>query len=269
MSSRACRNFSLLLFSTALLLGVVRDASACQCVARPTVLDAFERADEVVLAKATALEPHEGYSNVIRMEIENVFKGNLKVKEQIVFGRGGGTDCIWTFRQDVIGQRFLFYLNRPESSAYPYMAPREPGLWFAFVCGRSIEAEGAMVDLLYLENLSKVQGKTRISGTIGRGVKPASDVDGMRIKFIGPTETYETKTNKDGVFEIYDLPPGKYVVEPEIPPGWKILPFSLEPSPSVVRDRHGEPEMKTPQQVAIVLEANKHAEIDIDFVRDP
>jgi hypothetical protein len=65
-----------------------------------------------------------------------------------------------------------------------------------------------------LENMSKRRGKTRISGSIGGGFNyPEIDVDGKKIKIIGANKTYETKTDKDGIFEIYDLPPGKYFVE--------------------------------------------------------
>ena len=53
---------------------------------------------------------------------------------------------------------------------------------------------------------------------------PDIDVEGKRIKIIGKDKTYEAKTDKDGIFEIYDLPPGKYFVEPEMPAGWKINP---------------------------------------------
>ena len=47
------------------------------------------------------------------------------------------------------------------------------------------------------------------------------------IKIIGAQKTYETKTDKGGVFEIYDLPPGKYSIEPEMPAGWKIDQYHL------------------------------------------
>jgi hypothetical protein len=145
------------------------------------------------------------------------------------------------------------------------MAPRS-GLWYGFVCGRSQQAEAAIDDLLYLENLNTVKGKTRISGTITSSLNSGLKVDGMKIKFIGPTRTYETKTNKDGVFEIYDLPPGKYFVEPDMPAGWRIDPFELVTSPNVAWDQNGQPELKTPRQVAVVLEANKHASVDMHFI---
>jgi hypothetical protein len=44
----------------------------------------------------------------------------------------------------------------------------------------------------------------------------------VKVRLIGEKETYETATNVDGVYEIYDLPPGRYTVEPETPKGWAI-----------------------------------------------
>jgi len=113
--------------------------------------------------------------------------------------------------------------------------------------------------------MSKLRGKTRISGTLGGWMNPDLDVAGKTVKLIGPNKTYQTRTDKHGVFEIYNLPPGKYFVEPEAPPGWIIDPGWLEYSPSVVRDDFGRAELRTPKQVAIVLKPGKHAGVDISF----
>ena len=45
-----------------------------------------------------------------------------------------------------------------------------------------------------------------------------------RYGMIRNYKTYETKTDEDGIFEIYDLPPGKYFVEPETPGLYKNCP---------------------------------------------
>lgn len=277
MLSQSSRRLLLLIFSTAFLLSMSRTASACSCGPRPTVLEGFEESDEVVIVRVLSVEKvadaeKDDYVDGVRsatMIVERVFKGNLKIRDEIVFGQGGGADCIWTFDEESIGHQFLFYLARPEKLAeYDYLPSKDPGLWFAFACGRSSGLAGSTDDLLYLENLKKVRGKTRISGTIGGWQNPDLDVEGMKIKIIGPKKTYETKTNKDGVFEIYDLPPGKYFVEPEMPAGWKIDPYWLRYSPSVVRDGYEEPEMKSPKQAAIRLEPGKHAGVDIVFKVD-
>jgi hypothetical protein len=178
--------------------------------------------------------------------------------------------CIWTFSEESIGHQYLFYLARPEKLAKDDFLPSKvPGLWFAFTCGRSRGLGGAVDDLLYLENLKKVRGKTRTSGTLDGGwINPHLDVAGKKIKIIGPKKTYEVKTDKDGVFEIYDLPPGKYFIEPEAPAGWKIDPSWLRYSPSVVRNDFDEPELKSLKQVSVILEPKKHAGVDIFFTVD-
>ena len=176
MQCLSSRSLFLLVFSTALLFGMSRSASACSCGPRPTVLEAFEDADEVVIVTVLSIEKavdteEERYVDGVRSAtviVDKVFKGNLKVRDEIVFGQGGGADCIWTFNEKSIGHQFLFYLARPEKlSKLPYLPSKVPGLWFAFGCGRSRGIAGATDDLLYLENLKKVKGKTRISGTLG------------------------------------------------------------------------------------------------------
>ncbi len=268
----------LLIFSTALLLSISRTASACSCGPRPTVLEAFEESDEVVIVRVLSVEKApdtdaERYVDGVRsatMIVEKVFKGNLKIRDEIIFGQGGGADCIWTFSEESVGHQYLFYLDRPEKLAkIDFLPSKEPGLWFAFTCGRSRGLGAAADDLLYLENLKKVRGKTRISGTLDGGwMNPDLDVAGKKIKIIGPKKSYEVKTNKDGVFEIYDLPPGKYFIEPEPPAGWKIDPSWLRYSASVVKNDYGEPELKSPKQVPVTLEPKKHASVDIFLTFD-
>ena len=263
------RFLSLLIISAAVLVGLGHTANACSCRGRPTVLEAFDEADDVVILRAISVEKvadttrrrfFDGVSSTT-MIVEKVFKGSLKVNEEIVVGQGGGADCIWTFSEKSVGQQFLVYLSRPEKLDHP-------GLWFVHGCGRSNAVANAADDLLYLENVDKVRGKTRISGTYGGWQNPDLNVEGKRIKIIGSKKTYETKTNKDGVFEIYGLPPGKYFIEPEAPAGWKIDPNWLWHSPSAVLNEDEEPEMRLAKQVAVILEPKKHAGIDIVFELD-
>jgi hypothetical protein len=264
----------LLFFSVALLLAATNTVNACSCGPRPSVLDSFDSSDEVVIVRAISIEKAEDtekqhYVDGVQsttMVVEKVFKGKLKVRDEIVFGQGGGADCIWTFDEESVGHQFLFYLTRPEKLADSFLGSKGRGLWFGFGCGRSRGVGGATEDLLYLENISKFRGKTRISGSIGGGFTyPDIDVEGKKIKIIGPKKTYETKTDKEGVFEIYGLPPGKYFIEPETPAGWKIDPYWFRYSESVVGDDFLRREMKALKQVAIMLEPKKHASVEIVF----
>lgn len=277
MFSRSCKRFFfLLLFFSGFLLAA-QPTCACSCGPRPTVLDSFDKSDVVIIVRAISVEKAEDtderhYVDGVRsatMVVERVFKGNLKVRDELVFGQGGGADCIWTFKESSVGEEFLFYLNSPgKFSDRSFLPSADPKLWFAGGCGRSTNLETATDDLLYLQNMAKVRGKTRISGTIGGWQNPDIDVEGKKIRIIGQKKTYETKTDRNGVFEIYDLPPGKYLIEPEMPPGWKIDPYWVGYSPSVVRNDYEEAELKSPKQVAIMLEPKKHAGVDIAFAID-
>ena len=227
------RSVLLLLLASALFLLTAQSASACTCGPPPTLLESFELSDEVVILRAVSVEkventPERRYGDGVRsttMVVEKVFKGNLKVGEQIAFAQGSGGNCVNTFGERAVGEQFLFYLTRPEKLSKDFFAWKDPSLWIDSVCDRSTHIEGAASDLLYLENMSKVKGKTRISGSLDARQDPGIDFAGNTVKIIGAKKTYKTKTNKNGVFEIYDLPPGKYSVEPDIPVGWKIDPW--------------------------------------------
>ena len=271
MASSTFRCLLFSIFSLALLLSASQTASACSCGVRPTVLDALEQADEVIIARAISVdkvgdsqkttdENERAYVNGVRsttLIVEKIFKGTLKVRDEIVFGQGNGANCIWTFNEESIGDQLLLYLKRPETDR-----------WYVSACGRSRGLKGASDDLLYLENMNKLRGKTRISGRLGGWYNSNLDLEGKTIKIIGPTKTYETKTNHDGVFEIYDLPPGKYSIQPEMAPGWKIDAYHLRYSPSVAASASLRPKLKSLQQVEITLNPGKHASIDIVFEAD-
>ena len=273
---------AMLLF--AFIFSANQTANGCSCGPTPTVLDSFEGAEEVVIVRVLSVEKVQDtekhfYVDGVRsatLIVDRVFKGKLRVRDEIVFGQGGGANCIWTFNEDSLGKQYLFYLSRPETFAKSdsrYPPSKEAVLWFAFECGRSTGLAHATEDLLYLENMSKRRGQTRISGSIGGGFKYSDiNIEGNKIKIIGEKKTYETKTDKNGVFEIYNLPPGKYFIEPEMMAGWKIDPYWLSYSTSVVHGELEQPQEKILKQIRILLEPKKHASVNIvldvdNFVR--
>lgn len=278
MLYRSFRYLVLSISSLAFLLVVPQVASACICAERPTALDAFERADEVVILRVVSVDKIENTANQYyvegirstKMVVEKMFKGKLNVNDEIEFAQGTDSDCVKTFTEKSIGNQFLFYLSRPENLPRdPHDDSSKPGLWFVFRCGRSSELESAAADLLWLENRDKVKGKTRISGSL-LGLRDSGvELEGRKVKFIGGTKTYETRTRKNGVFEIYDLPPGRYFVETEIPPGWKINAHSYRGSPNVLQKLFFEPGPISIKQLELTLTPKKkHTEIDIVFTED-
>jgi len=156
MRYHSLRQLFLLLAFSVLLESAAPVVNACQCGPGQTVLDSFEASDEVVILRALSVEKapdteEEDYVDGVRstkMIVEKVFKGKLRVGEEIVFGQGGGADCIWTFDDESVGKKYLFYLRRPEKLDRTYLPSQVPGLWFAVGCGRSRGLADATDDLL-------------------------------------------------------------------------------------------------------------------------
>ncbi len=267
MSYKICFRFLLLIFVG--LIFHAPEALACSCGPKSTVLDSYNGSDVVVVTRVVSVEKTENaapngmmsdgtnYVHGVKsttMIVEKVFKGGVKAGDEMTFGQGGGADCIWTFSEADIGRRYLFYLDRFKDST----------VWVAVTCGRSRGVDYANDDLLYLDNLSKVRGKTRISGTLTFDGANNPGVSGRDIRIVGAGKTYEVKTDENGVYELYDVPAGKYSVEPETIPGWRVGRFWLRYSPSFA----GSEDDKSPRKIPIVLEAKKHAGLDIHFEID-
>jgi Carboxypeptidase regulatory-like domain len=113
-----------------------------------------------------------------------------------------------------------------------------------------------------------VGGKTRISGTIrsyqwsiAKGSADIQKVVRTKVQIIGNGQTFEAVTNEDGVYEIYDLPPGTYTVRPEVPKGWKID----EQSPF---GGFGSGRREDDQRSQVPLQARRQAYFDFFFQVD-
>jgi hypothetical protein len=259
-------------FSVVLLIGIM-SVDACSCGATQNILESFNAAENVIITKAVAVNkageeenyrPVDGVTST-RMIVEKVFKGNLKVGDEMTFAQGGGADCIWTFNEDSVGQKYLFYLGK---------RGRDQKNWIGLGCGRSSGIEGAADDLLYLNKLDKVRGRNRLSGTLKFAeydniAEPL--LGGRKIKIIGNDKTYNLKTDQNGVYEIYDLPAGKYAIIPEKPPGWKVNTFHLRYSQDLIRNRNAEGEAEDEDLITeygVKLEDKKHALLDFHFELD-
>lgn len=243
-------------------------ANACSCGRTPTVLEEYEPSNIVVIAEVISVEKSSESERSVdgvrstKMVVEKVLKGAIQPGEEMVFRQGGGGDCIWTFNEEDIGERYLFYLSTRRKGEK---------LWSAYYCGRSTNTKSAADDLLYLENQSKLRGKTRLSGTLSYYQNSAVEdqqpiyntLAGKKVKIIGEKKSYELVTNQDGVYEIYDLPAGKYVIDPEVPNGWKIDHKSVSASPRQSDDKENDTSAKPLFQV--FLEAGKHAYFDFGY----
>lgn len=224
------RRISVILLSALALLFSANEANACSCFS-PSLEEAVESAGNIVILKLQAVEKYlesetDGWAAAggikqSRLTVEKVFKGNFKVGQELTFGQGGGADCIWTFDEESIGTEYLFFLGSK---------PAKKNLWAGYACSRSRTVKGAAGDLKYLEAAPKVKGKTRLSGTLVQQDKPAVEGEtgsynrlaGKTITVSGSGKNIKLKTDENGVYEIYDLPTGKYTVTPEKINGYKL-----------------------------------------------
>ena len=205
----------------ALLLFNARAIDACSCGGYPSVCGSYQNADAVFIGVVQSVETIKAKGEdgkeypagqVAHLQVEKSFKG--MARPELIF-RTEGTSCDAVYKE---GERWLLY-------AY---YNKETKSWRIAACDRSTRIENAAVDLLYLQGLPKSASTTRLSGVLERfeedPVKGFSSLKiiGAKVKITGEGKDYEVYTDKNGVFDISGLPPGKYAVEPEIPVGLKV-----------------------------------------------
>ena len=251
----------LTLFCLAFLL-LPKVVVACGGPPKPTVLQAYNASDIVVIARAVSMEKLSDQTPMplintrvtsTTMEVVKVFKGDLRVGERMVFGQGNSINCTWVFYEDDLNDEYLFYLEE---------LPEDEKLWYEFGFRRSNALENANDDLLYLNKMSKVRGRTRVSGVLDDDGLAGLSLEGQRIRIIGKNRTYVATTDKNGVYELYDVPPGRYVLEPELKSGWKVDEFHLTRPPTRSEMMHGR---RPSNRVAFSLRPRSHFGIDFSL----
>jgi len=247
-------------FLLSLFLIPLRSAHACGCFNTATVLDDYQQADFVIVAQLkTLIKGRSQFGSDIShvtMMVQKVFKGEVKVGQELTIGNGDPVlGCSWPFYAEQVGETYLLYLYRPEK-------PGEP--LYVSVCNRSSGLEAAHDDLLYLENMAKVRGRTRVSGNVKREGADYENVKGQRVRIAGKNKTYIATTDDAGVYELYDLPPGRYSIEPVLEPGWKIDAWGLTRQPTraeMMADP--DPVPPPPRKMWFTLRPKKHFGVSI------
>jgi hypothetical protein len=209
-----------------MLLSSEQGARACSCGGQPSPCEAYTGASAVFVGYVSKIEPESKDLNeaiyneqTAWVQVERTFKG---AKEAEIIFHQPGHNCAPKFKA---GDRWLFYATYHKDTK----------TWEVYGCGRSSPVDQAHDDLLFLEGLPRSLTRARISGEISqyeqtpeKGFTRVRVMTGLKVKIIGEKKTYEIYTDANGVYEIYDLPRGKYAIEPEIPPGMKIrfpMPF--------------------------------------------
>ena len=269
-----------LIFLCAALFAAVmffpREARPCSCSWPPSVLDEFERVENVIVAKVTDVKDRgeaqfNFFSAPTVMTIVKVYKGGFKSGEEVEF-ISSGTSCDYQFHKEDVGKAFLLYFGPPfqfvpsDNPENVFTSPQNSLL----LCGRTRALDDATEDILFLDNISKVKGKTRISGQVTifySGKQHHPDFNGMKILIRRGGKKWELTTDSKGVFEIYGLPAGEYEVVPELPDKWR---FHAGRSSSIVFDKSDvgyDPE-RSGLKTTVLLEKKKHASIEIGLVPD-
>ena len=235
--------FCLVLISI-LMFGMGENAAAsCVCHGTEALPKVFESADMVLIARFVSTEssganeskikvkygpnvydiyyndyqaenPSENFQNISTLIVEKTYKGDIAAGEKLVLIET--SRCSWLPRFQYKGEKHLLYIKKLGANKAVIEA-----------CGRSTLMDHrynyAAGDLLYLDKLSEVQEKNRLSGRLlGRKDSKLTVFSDRKIKVQNQLtkESLELITDKNGIFETYDLPQGKYVIEIEIPNGW-------------------------------------------------
>jgi hypothetical protein len=195
-------------------------AYACSCATGDPPFE-FNRAKAVFIGrmlggteklteKDRSGKPYTIEAGQVRFAVEEVFKGEAAGQLTVGVASMEGTSC------------GPYGLRRGETYVvYAYAYENQVGLYTG-VCTRTMPAgsQYAKEDLDFLRNLPPpgVGGNRR--GRIwadlrAGGATPLADVE---VNVIGPEgQTVTAFTDKDGEFELRQLKPGKYKVEPEFP----------------------------------------------------
>jgi hypothetical protein len=179
-----------------------------------TIFERQERTDKPETPDNTTEEGLFATVRHVKFSVEKVFKGSLKPGQEVNLLQISPTNCDRSFGEDDQGTEYLLYLNSD---------PSKDKDWKISYCSRSDDIKSAAADLLYLENMANVSGKTRLSGSVRQrfGVGAQGEqlrtvwLAGSPVVITGNGKTFRRlKTDKNGAYEIYDLAPGRYQVTP-------------------------------------------------------
>ena len=194
---------------------------ACSCLFVETIKDAYKVADAVVLGKIEKVESNEREVNSKKIwssqeTTVSVLKPYKNVRSKKVKLHEINTSCSPDFKGDE-GKTYLFYLD----------FDKEDNTYSVRECGRSSPLINVVDDLSWLNKLPNSLKRTRVSGTIslydwGWEVKFIRNVSGIKVKLFNQKKSYETVTDKNGMYEFWDVPKGRYKLKALIPSKYKL-----------------------------------------------
>jgi hypothetical protein len=213
------KNFLFLILPILISVISVSEAHACSCGRIDAVDVAFDQTPTIAIFRVTSVEryqsgdrrPSSAEVKSATLQVQKVYKGKLAVGQEFTFTNNG--ICIRKFDDKDVGDDFLLFLGE---------IPAKGRAWAAGFCTRSRRVKNTQADVLYLEKRKSVAGKSRLSGSAHirtQNEKDPSDwyfknISDLVLSIRGMGLDLSVKTDEDGIFELYDLPPGKYKIFP-------------------------------------------------------
>ncbi|HEV7843004.1 MAG TPA: carboxypeptidase regulatory-like domain-containing protein, partial [Pyrinomonadaceae bacterium] len=219
--NKPARLFFLLLIVT-LLHCFNSEASACSCqFGGSAPCQEFWRVDAVFTGRVTGSsqitvdeEPNKRTERLVRLTVDQRFRGEVEaVETEVITGWGGG-DCGYEFK---MGGRYIVYAYRNEKDHKLYTS----------ICSRTRPLAEASDDLAFVRALATTRDA---AGSIfGRVVKRNyqwkegenvfKPVTGVDVMIEDGEKKYETRSDREGHFRVAGLPPGTYKVKIKVPEG--------------------------------------------------
>jgi hypothetical protein len=215
-----------------------------------TVCETYAQADSVIIGKIESVQGDSSSQTVV-IKVERTFKG--RNGKEIVLSQPQST-CDWDFSGEV-GETLLLYLVRDKKTK-KYRAIAE-GM------GGRVERENE--NLYWLNSSPMSLNRTRLSGTVtlyrDEPFEFVNYVVETKVRVFNDEHSFEVLTDKKGVYEIWDIPLGKYQVEP-------ILPFNLKVGLDLERGLVDFDSLKknNPNTNAVLIEIQPKGCGGIDFV---
>ncbi|MBK7709224.1 MAG: hypothetical protein IPJ30_26580 [Acidobacteria bacterium] len=236
----------MLVFVFVVLVLIAANAYGCSC-SRLAICEQFDLADTVFIGKVTGSKEQrigryddgeretETVFDVgeIYFEVIEAFRGTVAGRRLTILSNTGGGDCGYWFRR---GETYVVFASREKTPT--------ARLWTSLCSGTA--ALGVADEALgFLRNIPKPGSGGTILGTVYEStrnyellgqVNPA--YANLRVSAVSVGRrgrVFSAATDRDGRYEI-KVPPGRYFVRPELPPGTTDIPESVRRKPLAVGD---------------------------------
>jgi hypothetical protein len=191
-------------FPFAILIIIIGAHSAFGCMYGQlrTVCEKYAAADLIVIGEIKSVQLG-GMTQIVAVRVEKTFKGIAKKSLTISQPR---STCDREFSE---GKTLLLYLVFDKTSGkYKEMTP-----------DAGDEKERSSEEIYWLGSLPASLRRTRIAGTVtlykDNPFEFLSSISSLKITVSSGEKSYNVVTDRNGVYEIWDLPPAKYKILPE------------------------------------------------------